>query len=235
MFNQPRLAPLSCGEYHGIVDLHAWTDAYLDHLRIERALARNTVESYARDLSKLLEVAEREGISSPDGIDMALVSTYMVELGVRGLGARSASRHLSAVRGFCRFLVRERALEANPCDLIDRPSTRRKLPVWLDEDEVGRLLAAPDPGTPRGLKRPGDASLDVRGGAACQRVGIAEDGQRRLSTRVGDGGGQGAARRASYPWESWLSMPCSGIWSMSGSRRTSSMRRRSSCHHVVVR
>jgi len=124
----------------------------LDYLRIERALARNTVEAYARDLAKLLEQAEAEGITSPDGIDVPFVSMYLVGLGERGLGARSAVRHLSAVRGFCRFLVRERVMVADPCALMERPRARRKLPVWLDEDEVDRLLDAPDELTVRGLR-----------------------------------------------------------------------------------
>lgn len=132
--------------------MHAWVDAYLDHLRIERALARNTVESYSRDLAKLLDLAEREGITSPDRIDVPFVSLYLVDLGERGLGARSAVRHLSAVRGFCRFLVRERAMPSDPCVLIDRPRTRRKLPTWLDEEEVDRLLDAPEESTVRGLR-----------------------------------------------------------------------------------
>jgi len=134
------------------VDLHAWVDAYLDYLRIERALSRNTVESYSRDLGKLLALAEEQGAKTPKDIDTPLVSVYLVELGKQGLGARSAARHLSAVRGFCRFLVREKAISTDPCVLIDRPRTRRKLPIWLDEQEVDRLLDAPDESTPRGIR-----------------------------------------------------------------------------------
>ncbi|PIE06098.1 MAG: site-specific recombinase, partial [Sorangium cellulosum] len=82
------------------MDLHAWVDAFLDHLRIERALTRNTVESYSRDLSKLLDLAEREGVDEVRQMNLSFISMYLVDLGDRGLGARSAARHLSAVRGF---------------------------------------------------------------------------------------------------------------------------------------
>jgi integrase/recombinase XerD len=174
------------------VDLHAWVDAFLDHLRIERALARNTVESYSRDLSKLLEVAEREGVVAPAQVDVALISLYMVDLGNRGLGARSATRHLSAVRGFCRFLVRERALESDPCILIDRPVTRRKLPTWLDEEEVDRLLDAPDVNKPRGLRDRAMLRLMYAAGLrVSELVGLrmgAVDFRRGLVTVVGKGG-----------------------------------------------
>ncbi len=134
------------------MDLHAWVDAYLDHLRIERALSGNTVEAYARDLGKLLELAQDKGVQGPLGLDLALLDDYLVRLGKQGLGARSAARHLSAVRGFCRFLLRERAIDADPSALVDRPRLRRPLPGWLTFEEVERLLDAPDASTDRGVR-----------------------------------------------------------------------------------
>jgi integrase/recombinase XerD len=134
------------------VDLHAWVDAYLDHLRVERALAPKSVEAYARDLAKLCAHAEAQGVAAPSGIDATLVSTYLVTLGDQGIGARSAARHLSAVRGFLRFLVRERALEADPSTLVDRPRTARRLPKVLSFEEIGRILEAPPRAGFRGLR-----------------------------------------------------------------------------------
>jgi integrase/recombinase XerD len=134
------------------MDLHAAVDAYLDHLRVERALSPRSVEAYAGDLAKLCAHAESQGVTSPDGLDEPLVSTYLVALGARGLGARSAARHLSAVRGFVRFLVRERLLDKDPCALVDRPRIGRRLPKVLSFDEVGRILDAPEEGGFRGLR-----------------------------------------------------------------------------------
>ena len=134
------------------MDLHGWVDAFLDHVRIEKGLSSNTVEAYARDLLKMLELAQRKGIDSPGSIDVGFVDEYLVMLGRQGLGARSAARHLSALRGLCKFLVRERAIEHDPSALAERPRIRRRLPVWLTFEEVERLLAAPDPTTTRGLR-----------------------------------------------------------------------------------
>ncbi|APR75253.1 Site-specific recombinase XerD [Minicystis rosea] len=134
------------------MDLHGWVDAYLDHLRVERALSPRSVEAYARDLAKLCAHAEEQGIDSPRGLDGPLVSTYVVALGKQGLGARSAARHLSAVRGFARFLLRERAIEADPCTLVDRPRIGRKLPKVLSLPEIERILDAPDATGFRGLR-----------------------------------------------------------------------------------
>ena len=134
------------------MDLHAWVDAFLDQLRIERALSRDTLDAYSRDLGKLLALADERGVTQPAGINLELVAEYMSRLGRQGLSARSAARHLSAVRGLCKFLVRERAIETDPCALVDRPRTRRKLPVWLDFEEVERLLEAPSPDEVRGVR-----------------------------------------------------------------------------------
>jgi integrase/recombinase XerD len=134
------------------VNLHGWVDAYLDHLRVERALSPRTLEAYARDLAKLCALCEAQGVDTPTNLDPALVSTYMVELGRQGIGARSACRHLSAVRGFMKFLLRERVLSTDPASLVERPRTTRKLPRVLSVDDIRLILDAPDNTTFRGLR-----------------------------------------------------------------------------------
>ena len=134
------------------MELSGWVDAYLDHLRVERALSPHTVEAYASDLAKLCEHASSRDVSTPETIDHTLIATFLVAIGSDGLGARSAARHLSAVRGFVRFLIRERALDVDACALIERPRIGRRLPKVLSFEEVVRLLDAPDPETDRGRR-----------------------------------------------------------------------------------
>jgi integrase/recombinase XerD len=126
------------------VDLHGWIDAYLDHLRVERAMAKNTLDAYARDLNAL--AAQVGGEADPASIGADAIAALMVANAKRGFGARSSTRQLSALRGFFRFLVRERVLQEDPTALIDRPKLARKLPRVLSFEEVERLLAAPDRG-----------------------------------------------------------------------------------------
>jgi integrase/recombinase XerD len=130
------------------VDLQGWIDAYLDHLRVERALASNTLEAYARDLNAL--AAAVGGGIEPRDVGAGEIASLMVANVQRGFGARSSARQLSALRGFFRFLVRERAVPEDPTALLDRPKISHKLPRVLSYDEVDRLLAAPDPSTDRG-------------------------------------------------------------------------------------
>jgi integrase/recombinase XerD len=132
------------------VDLSAWIDAYLDHLRVERALAKNTLEAYARDLNRLAaHLAER---ADPRDVGAAEISELLVRNVKEGFGARSSARQLSAIRGFFRFLVKERAVPADPTGLVERPRLGRRLPKALSFDEVERLLAAPDTTTDRGAR-----------------------------------------------------------------------------------
>ncbi len=134
------------------MDLSAAIDNYLDHLRVERGLAQNSIASYASDLAKFAELCELEQTGRTEDLTAALVSRFMVSLDRKGLGARSASRHLSALRGFCRFLLRERHMAEDPTALVSPAKLGRRLPKVLTVDEMLRLLDAPDRGKPQGIR-----------------------------------------------------------------------------------
>jgi integrase/recombinase XerD len=76
----------------------------------------------------------------------------MIQLRREGMSARSRARHLVSIRGFFRFLKREKVIEANPCSLVDLPKSGLKLPDVLTRDEVTRLLRVPDTTHARGLR-----------------------------------------------------------------------------------
>ncbi len=132
--------------------LHVWIDNYLDHLRVERALSRNTLEAYARDLGELASHVGDDVVDDVRKIDPGVVLDFVLTSSKRGKAARSSARQLSALRGFFKFLVRERALASDPTELVERPRLARKLPRVLSYDEVDRLLAAPSESTARGIR-----------------------------------------------------------------------------------
>src|SRR5262245_58745298 len=126
-------------------------DLYLDHLKVERGLARHTLESYGHDLSRFtafLTARERADIDDVTPLD---VTDFLLALAEDGLAARSRARALVAVRGLCKHLVGERWLTADPTALVDSPRIGRRLPGVLGEDAVSRLIAQP-PDTPRGRR-----------------------------------------------------------------------------------
>jgi integrase/recombinase XerD len=152
------------------MDLTAHVDAYLDHLRVERGLAANTLEAYGHDLAGFAEFAGK-ALTKRGGdvreLDAGDVASFMVFLSKRGRSARSSARTLSAVRGFTKFLLRERATETDATALVEAPKLARKLPVFLTIPEVDALLATPDTSKPRGLR---DAAMITLMYAAGLRV-----------------------------------------------------------------
>ncbi len=132
-------------------DSSAAVDAYLDHLRVERRLAAHTLESYSRDLARLARFAERAGVPL-ERLSRQDLESFVRQMVGTGLSPRSAARAVASVRGFYRFLVLDRRLEASPADDLHPPRAWPALPRFLTFEEVDRLIAAPDVTTPRGLR-----------------------------------------------------------------------------------
>ena len=126
-------------------------DAYLDHLRLERRLAGHTLDSYARDLAALAAFAAAAG-RRPETLDRRALEAFVRRQMTDGLSPRSVARSVAAVRGFYRFLVLDKHLDRNPAEDLRPPRAWPALPHFLSLEEVDRLIAQPDPSTPRGLR-----------------------------------------------------------------------------------
>jgi integrase/recombinase XerD len=126
-------------------------DAYLDHLREERRLAGHTLESYARDLAALAAFAAGEE-RRPEALDRPALEAFVRQQMARGLSPRSVARRVAAVRGFYRFLVLDRRLDANPANDVRPPRAWPSLPTSLSLADVDALIAQPDVSLPLGLR-----------------------------------------------------------------------------------
>ncbi|MBW2038648.1 MAG: site-specific tyrosine recombinase XerD [Deltaproteobacteria bacterium] len=127
-------------------------DPFLHYLAVEKGLARNTLEAYSRDLIAYLDFLEQEGISSLSETTKLTVMAFVLSLRKRGLSLRSITRALVALRGLYRYLSQEGYLEVNPLEDMELPRVSPTLPHVLSVQEVERLLAQPDAGTPRGIR-----------------------------------------------------------------------------------
>ena len=126
-------------------------DRYLEGLAVERGLARNTVDGYRNDLTRLGEALAKKGgdLLAAAAADL---SAHLRDLQRQGLAPRSSARALSAMRGFYEHLVEAGERPDNPSVNLLPPKLWKPLPKVLSESEVEALLAAPDAGTPRGLR-----------------------------------------------------------------------------------
>jgi integrase/recombinase XerD len=125
--------------------------AYLTHLTVERRLAANSVESYARDLA-MLERYAAGARADLAGLTRADLESLVRDLMSEGRSPRSIARAVACFRGFYRFLMLEGHLTASPADDLRPPRTWQALPRYLSVDEVDRLLTQPDVATAKGLR-----------------------------------------------------------------------------------
>ena len=126
-------------------------DSYVTELRATRRLARNTIESYSRDLIKLVAFSEQSS-SRLNSLKRGELERFVRQLMEHGSSPRSVGRLVAAVRGFYKFLARERLVKINPADDLRAPKGRQTLPKFLSLDEVDRLLEQPNTKTILGLR-----------------------------------------------------------------------------------
>ncbi|MDH3992369.1 MAG: tyrosine recombinase XerC [Gammaproteobacteria bacterium] len=110
------------------------------HLRDERQLSPHTRSNYRRDLLSVVRFCDEQGISRWPELTPQQVRTFAAQVHRQGLGGRSIQRKLSALRSFCRYLMRQSALSNNPAQDIRAPRAPRKLPHSLDVDRIQHLL-----------------------------------------------------------------------------------------------
>jgi integrase/recombinase XerD len=128
-----------------------WLGEYEVYLRVEKRLAKNSIEAYMADIRNLVGFAEARGLEL-----IALTAEHIREWIQKcrqdGLSARSASRALVAVRGFYRRLAADHIVAEDPTENLEAQYSLRQLPKFLTRDEVERLLASPDSSLPAGLR-----------------------------------------------------------------------------------
>ena len=124
---------------------------HLSYLRVERGLAKNSIESYERDLAKLKSWTENESLEILN-LTRQDLRGFIADLSRESLSATSVTRIISAVRGFYKFLMIDGHLKKNPAEDLDSPQKGFYLPKFLNQTEIEQLLAAPDVSQEAGLR-----------------------------------------------------------------------------------
>jgi integrase/recombinase XerD len=124
--------------------LNELLDAFLNYLAVERGLADNTLEAYARDLLRYLDFVTLKSSANLHAVTQRDILLFFSQLKEDGLGVRSRARMLAALRGFHAFAVDEGGLKVNPLTNLATPRMLQTLPDTLSVDEVENLLAIKD-------------------------------------------------------------------------------------------
>ncbi|MBX3347459.1 MAG: site-specific tyrosine recombinase XerD [Nitrospira sp.] len=118
-------------------------ERYLTQLRVEGGLATNTVEAYRRDLFRLQQHLLMHRLRMNDVVSSQVIRSFLAALKQESLATSSVARILSAMRGWYRFLVRERVLEGSPLREVAVARRPVRLPKTLTRSEVTALLELP--------------------------------------------------------------------------------------------
>ena len=115
-------------------------DHFLEVAIFEVGLSENTLDNYKRDLKDYILYLIERGVDSFSKVNFPLIIEYLIHLQKKGLSARSVARHLSALRGFHKFLYEEHITQNNPLEGVETPKLTKKLPTFLTEGEVEKIL-----------------------------------------------------------------------------------------------
>src|SRR5262245_29379865 len=120
-----------------------WIDEFCDALWLEDGLARNTLESYRRDLAQFASWLEKQHDKPLIDADQADIQSYLGYQFRKKVRASTVARLLSTLRRFYRYCLRKEAIKTDPTLRIEAPKLPRALPKSLTEEDVESLLGAP--------------------------------------------------------------------------------------------
>jgi integrase/recombinase XerD len=114
---------------------------YMMMLKVERNLARNSLESYHRDLNQYHFFLKKNlKIKSIKNVTLGHIRSYIRYLSDKSMAANSIKRAISTIRTYHNFLLSEGRMKDNPAQLLDAPKVPQKLPNILTIEEIDAIL-----------------------------------------------------------------------------------------------
>lgn len=135
------------------MDWQTATKGFANYLKLEKSLAKHSVEAYGRDIEKLYQFfSAKEPMLLPLEIQKANLKDFLEWINHLGMLATTQARILSGIKAFYKYLVLEDFLQQSPAELLESPKTIRKLPDVLSVNEVEGLIAALDLSRPENTR-----------------------------------------------------------------------------------
>lgn len=126
---------------------------YIHFIRVERQLSANTLASYRRDLESYAQhLQDVQQLKDYNEVHREHILLHLENLRAEGKTARTVARHISSIRSFHQFLLREKVTTTDPTVHLEMPQVEQKLPKVLSIEEIDALIAAPDRSKPQGVR-----------------------------------------------------------------------------------
>lgn len=131
----------------------AFLQEFLSYLSVEKGLARNTLDAYSLDLTAYIHFIKKElNVGDWSQVKRDHVIKFLIKERERGLEAVSAARRLVSIRIFHRYMVKESYLHEDITDLLESPKLWKKLPCFLNQQEMEAILKAPRADSPSSVR-----------------------------------------------------------------------------------
>jgi integrase/recombinase XerD len=126
--------------------------AFLNFCRVEKGLSVNSIDAYTSDLARFSTFAESAAEGAPPNPGTEEIRHYLDDLSQSGLSSRSIGRHLTTIRNFYGFLLREEKIGSDPTEHLRTPRHWQNIPKFLNLEEIERIIEAPDGSRPTGVR-----------------------------------------------------------------------------------
>ncbi len=126
--------------------------AFLEYLRYERNDSPHTIRNYRLDLLQFQEFLKELRINSLNEINHLVLRQFLVDLNKKNYQKTSIGRKVAALKSFIKFLNKKKLMASNPAKFLHAPKLDKKLPRFLELEEMRLLLEAPAKSGFRGLR-----------------------------------------------------------------------------------
>ena len=116
-------------------------ESFINYLKYEKRCSSHTVIAYKNDLDQFEQFCtEMVGEFNVKKVDAKLVRSWIVLLMENELSARSVNRKITTIKSFFKYLMKEQIVESNPATYLALPKIRKKLPNFVEENNLQHLL-----------------------------------------------------------------------------------------------
>ena len=126
-------------------------ERFLAFLSLSEGLSANTLAAYKRDLSLFYKWLLAQSLVV-DAVSQTDIETFLYFLHTEGRQPKSNARLLSTLKRFYQWGVADEQFDSDPTALVKAPKLPKSIPKVMTEQQVEKLLYAPDEHTPLGIR-----------------------------------------------------------------------------------
>lgn len=130
------------------------TDPFFQYLQFEKRIAKHTLTAYKSDIAQFQDYLKSEyAIEDQLDVSHTIIRSWVVSLMEKGLNPRSVNRKITTLKTLYKFLMREGLQNKNPMLKIQSPKTAKRLPVFVEEENINQLFDKQEPSSDFELNR----------------------------------------------------------------------------------